>query len=289
MALTFATCLGPEDLAWKTLYLVNSIHRNTSDPEIITFLAKEEREQVPGEVLEEIREKAELVEGKVPVEDYPISAKIEALRVASERSDREHLMLLDSDTAVIDDIEVPGDAELFLKPVDLSQYWSSIKSQDEWEELAERTGLSVPGRDVKTGVDGQNSYRYWNAGAVITRNNDLPEKWLELTRELHGDISHGFFTDQVALALLATDYEVEELDRSYNFPVPHFFRSPSNVKVIHYHGYHHLAKLNNTEIRGKLEGTGLLERLEHEKDLRFWKKISLSYLKTLKGRALGYG
>ncbi|RJS97463.1 hypothetical protein D3261_18040 [Halococcus sp. IIIV-5B] len=76
---------------------------------------------------------------------------------------------------------------------------------------------------------------YYNSGVILTENNDFPERYLDLSRDIHPVLSeNNYFSDMVSLGLLSTDYDVEVLGEDYNYPLPHYFTTPKSAKIIHY-------------------------------------------------------
>jgi hypothetical protein len=126
---------------------------------------------------------------------------------------------------LVDRPQIDSNAELMAKPIDISNYYTGSESNTEWEELSSMTGLPEPPRDIKTDVDDKQSRRYYNAGVVATSSDSLPSRWLNLTKDLYSCASRPFQADQIALALLANEYNFCQLSRDKNYPVPHLLKT----------------------------------------------------------------
>jgi hypothetical protein len=280
----FALTLGPGERAWKTLFAVRSINRHCPASAIHVFIPEEDEQQVPKEVLEEIRQLAHTQRGSLPMKQYPISAKIKALDEAVNRSDANQVILLDSDVVLVDEPSIGSEAELMAKPVDISTYYTKTKSGPEWQELASITGLSEPARDTHTDVEGKRSRNYYNAGVVATSSEDLPSRWLKLTQKIYDHVSHPFQTDQVALGLLRSNYEFAELERKQNFPVPHFLPTGPDAEILHYHDYNEIPKIRTEELLEELKVTGLLQHYRENRDWQMMLSTLKSHLAVAKRR-----
>lgn len=281
----FALALGKNEFAWMCLFAVRSIRRHNPEAEIYTFLPKEEREKVEDRVLEEIRRKTQFTLGNLPMQNYEISSKIRALEVACQNSSARYKILVDADVALVERFEFEEEAELMAKPEDLTQYYTSRKSKEEWEELAELVGLPVPPFDMRNDVDSILSHRYYNAGVVVTKDEGFASEWLELTKKIHKHASRPFQADQIALALLSSKYEFRELPQKLNFPVPHYLKARKDAKLIHYHDYTSIPKIHSSEILEELEKIGLMDRYSDKRDLKMIIESIEEFLKVPKRRA----
>lgn len=292
--LAFVVTLGDKDREHQGLYLINSILKFHEEPEIYAFLPEEEKETMNQEVLKDIESKkaVQMLEGKMTIPEYPLSAAHNAMYKASQKTDREYLLALDTDTILVDKITVhqEHDADLFLKPEDLSYlFYQSEESQEDWERIVEDREFEVPALENRSTEDRGRMRNYYNGGFILTRNNDFPERYMELCKELHGNLEVNFVTDQVALALLAQDYELHELDCTYNYSVGQRLRLRKDVKMLHYHvnGYGRMFKWSilpqHRWLWERLSGTGFVERYQQEKwNKPFVEKAVKSVLRPIK-------
>lgn len=223
--------------------------------------------------------------GPNPIDRYPIAIKLAALDRAASVLDTEYLLCLDTDVLVLDDVSVPEqDEDLYLKPVDIGgQYYASQASHEEWEALANTFGMMFPGITTRSTVDRKPIPPYWNAGMVLTRNNEFPSRWLSLTKELYKNHDTGYFTDQVALGLLSTEYDVGEVGEDYNYPLTNRLFVPNSVKILHYNTFYQLARLYDPRIFRRIAQTGIFGTLE--KDRRTAKRLTRNVFKTGRRRA----
>lgn len=238
--------------------LARSIERNHPEAPVYVFVPEDERQEMDPEVLDALSDVGEILEGSIPIPDYPISTKIAALRAAQRVADEPYLAMLDTDMLLLQRLEVESGADLYLKPVDVGrQFWGRDRSREWWTDLYERYDDRMPDWTVRSTFDGLEIPPYWNAGVVVTRVDDFGERWLELTRELHGEIPYDRHADQVALGILSTDYEVEVLDDRYNYPIHLRLRCPGDVRVLHYHRKHNLKKVTDRRIREEMAACGI--------------------------------
>jgi len=280
----FALTLGPGERAWRALFAVRSIKRDYPEASSYVLIPEEDKPHVPQEVLEEIRELAIVKNGELPMKNYPISSKIRALEIAVEQSEADHQILLDSDVALVDRPQIESNAELMAKPEDITNYYTRTASSEEWNRLSSQIGIPDPPRDTFTDVDKTPSRRYYNAGVVATSAENFPSRWLQLTRTVRDKMSRPFQADQVALAFLSTEYEFDELERKNNFPVPHFLRTSSDARIIHYHGYDSIIKIRNEQILEELDEIGLLTHYKNRRDLSVLLSSAIEILKVPKRR-----
>jgi hypothetical protein len=275
---------GPGDLALQARSLARSI-RNFTDPDaVLAFTTTDELEDVPESIVAELESTCTIETGPSPLGGYPIAIKQAALDRAASVLDTNYLLCLDTDVLVLDNIPVPKcNNELYLKPIDIGgQYYGSQASHSEWESLADTFGMTFPGVTTRSTVDRKPIPPYWNAGMVLTRNNEFPAKWLSLTKELYENHDTGYFTDQVALGLLSTQYEVGEVGEEYNYPLTNRLFVPHSVKILHYNTFYQLARLYDPRVVRRIVKTGIFETLD--KDQRTVKLLTRNILKTSRRR-----
>lgn len=276
----FVFAFGPGELALQSRSLVRSI-QNFADPDaVLAFTTTDELETVPAPIVAELETVCTIETGPNPLDGYPIAIKQAALNRAASALDTDYLLCLDTDVLVLDDVSIPEcNNELYLKPVDIGgQYYGSQASHSEWESLADTFGMTFPGVTIKSTVDRKPIPPYWNAGMVLTRNNEFPSRWLSLTKELYENHDTGYFTDQVALGLLSTEYGVSEVGEDYNYPLTNRLFVPNSVKILHYNTFYKLARLYDPRVLRRIAKTGVFETLE--KNRRTAKLLARDVLKT---------
>lgn len=241
-SLAYTFTIGPGELSKQGLYLLRSIKQNTKakKSQIYVYVVNSEKGDIDDEVLEEVEEKATLIEGPMPKESYPHSAAVGALNETSKISNEDYIVLLDTDTLVLDDIEIHSEkeGELYVTPATLARkYWASKqKSNDEFRKLFNKFNFEYPENKIVCSSFGEEEINpYYNGGVILTKNNDFPERFVELTKRVHGELSGpNHFADQLSLSLLATEYDLVELDPQYNqfqtlYPYPE-----EGTKIVHY-------------------------------------------------------
>jgi hypothetical protein len=259
--LAYAISIGQSELAQQAECLVRSINLFAPESEIFGYLTEEEMDALSRHQQSFFERHTILTVGQNPIPEYPIAIKIEALRAALEQTSTEYVALVDTDTLVLNPIDVHREtsADFLAKPADIStQYWTSKDAEKEWIQLYQRAGKEYLGAEFETTVDRKPIPRYWNAGMVITNQSDLADEWLNLTSELYSEINDPFYTDQVSLALVAAEYNTELLSEQYNFPLPHRIWCPSNIRLLHYHRYRYLARVLNPRVKIKIRNTGVI-------------------------------
>jgi hypothetical protein len=239
-SLTYVFAVGPGRLARQGKLLLNSILKNTTatQQDIYAYVVKEEKKDISDEFLDYFEKRTVLIEGSMPNSEYPLSAAHAALLAASKKTNNDYLLLLDVDTIVLNPINIHNQysADLYIKPVDLgNRYWASQKSQDSWRQLYTEYDLTMPDSRSYSTVDDKEIIPYYNGGVILTANNNFPKRWLELSDQIYGTLEKdNFFTEQVSLALLASDYDVHEFNEKYNYPLQFYLSLPSDVNIIHY-------------------------------------------------------
>jgi hypothetical protein len=306
-SLAYTFTIGPGELSKQGIYLLRSILKNTEaeKDEIYVYIVEDEKEDIDDEILDEVKEKTTLIEGSMPNPDYPLSAAHGALKKTSEVTDKEYILLLDTDTVILDDIRIQEEKEgdLFLTPVPVShKFWNSKeKSGKEFRKLFDKYGFEYPEeKTVYSNYDRKEVNPYYNGGFILTRNNDFPERWLDLSDEVFGNLSRdNYFSEMIALALLASDYDVISLGPEYNFfqtlrPYPQ-----EGTKMAHYvdtrslyRGIFLSQKIGSGWFYEKLGGTGVLEEYNSQgglkKSIDILREVKHSYTRRVNGKKLLY-
>ena len=126
------------------------------------------------------------------IPDYLISAKVAALASVEIRAETDIICLLDNDTLLVNPVTIPDKpSELYLN-------------------------FNPPAQVTRATVDGKSVWPYYNAGVVISRCESLGMQWLDLVVEMYSKHPAPFYTDQLALTLLASECDVYELLEEYN-------------------------------------------------------------------------
>jgi hypothetical protein len=284
--LAFVFAAGEDKYDEQGLYLARSIARTNPDASIIVYVPNGES---PGHE-DELAEFCTIVRGEPTIPEYGISRKIDALIAAEETADEEYLLLLDTDTLVLDAITVhQSGKDIYLKPVDVGlQYWGrKSKSRGSWTEIATKADLSVPEWNYRSTFDANPIPPYWNAGFVLTVNQNFGTRWMELVQAIYPNIPYEWHADQVALGLLSQEYDIESLDNRYNYPLHLHLRLRDDTKVVHYHNFHNLKKCRTYE--QFLREIGMWETVEAAEYSRLgtaWRYLKRKYLPLNEEHAL---
>lgn len=258
LAVTFAA--GQGDIGEQAVTLLRSVRRHLPDAEVYAFVPSDEHDDMSEVVLDALERDATVLTGSIPIPEYPISTKIGALRAAERETDADYVLLLDTDTVLLDSLDLPldGEADLFLKPVDVGrQFWGRSRSEEWWRRLYERFDQPFPTRRVNSTFDDREMLPYWNAGFVLARTGTVGEEWLAVTEAIHDDIPYERHADQVALGIVSERYETRVLDNRYNYPLQLHLWCPSDVRVLHYHDRHELARFLSPAVSRELAVLGL--------------------------------
>jgi hypothetical protein len=239
--LAFVFAAGENKYDEQGMYLARSIARTNPDSPLIVYVPDGEHPEHE----DELAEIGTIVRGEPTIAEYGISRKIDSLIAAEAAAESDYLLLLDTDTLVLDTITVhQSGKDLYLKPVDVGlQYWGrESESRGDWTEIATEANLPVPEWRHRSTFDSKPIPPYWNAGFVLTANHGFGKRWMQLVQDIYPNIPYEWHADQVALGLLSQEYDVEPLENRYNYPIHLRLRPRADAKVIHYHNFHNLKK-----------------------------------------------
>lgn len=256
--IAFAT--GPGELATQSIFLSRSIRKHLNPSETFVFLAESEKDSVPVSVIKELKSNHTLIKGEIPIPEYPISAKLQALIEAEAQGVSEQTLLLDTDTLVLDNFTLPTTPDFCAFPTDIAtgQFWLSDDANDIWAKLRDHFELPKPESTVRTYVDDIEIRPYYNAGVVASSSPQFGQQWLQWTRQVHEQIPHHHVhADEIALALLSQTKDVEHLTSDFNFPAPYFVWYPSSLNILHYFELPYLTRTLNPRLRHKLTEIGV--------------------------------
>jgi hypothetical protein len=231
----------------QALVLARSIEEHHPDSDIVVFVPEPGASNMSRELMDELAAVASVEIGPYPDSGYPITAQLRAFELAAERDGIDQAVMLDTDILLLDSLSFPADdADLSARPCTLrGSFWTNEVSVPTWESLYERYDLSEPTESVSAVLGGELPYPFYNSAAVVARDLSLPKQLLDLSVEIRADESSDvaaatgsetplFYSDQVALSLLAQEVPFEKLELRNNFPVPAFLRVPSSVAGLHY-------------------------------------------------------
>ncbi|MFB6175828.1 MAG: hypothetical protein ABEI99_01540, partial [Halobaculum sp.] len=232
---------GEGRIGEQAVYLARSLTR--TNPEVTKYVFLPESESVPHE--SELASSCVPVRGDRTIRDYPISTKIDALAATEQIADETSLLLLDTDTVVTGEIDLPVEpGRVFVKPVDIGrQYWGrQSQSADEWYRIADELGTERPEWTYRSTFDDRPIPPYWNAGFVLVPNDGFGQRWLDGVRSVYPDLPYEWHADQVTLGLLSQSYDTTPVSNRYNYPLHLRLRTPTDCVTIHYHDHSNLRK-----------------------------------------------
>jgi len=280
--LAFVFAAGDGQIGRQSVHLLRSIRRHHPDAPVYAYVPVDERDAMAADIREALTDGATVLNGEIPVEGYPISTKIGAIAAAEDATDADHLLMLDTDTVLLDVINVHGerDANLYLKPVDVGrQFWGRNRSRERWLKLYDRYEIPVPEWRVESTFDGIEMFPYWNAGFALESldSGGIGEEWLRYTQDLYGEIPYDRHADQVALGLVSAvpGRSVAVLNDRYNHPLHLRLSCPADVQVLHYHNRRELAVVRDASLRRELAAVGLNPETD---------RLSPSYVRFLADR-----
>ncbi|WP_347720773.1 glycosyltransferase [Candidatus Nanohalovita haloferacivicina] len=293
MKTTVSYPVGGSDFAEKALDLTNSIRRNSDEVKIVTGIREEEKDEIDEETLREIKEKTEMHTIRRSTEKYPISAKISTMKKASEEVDSDILIHLDSDVFVVDNIEdifkIRNDKDFLAKPVDFgNQHYACKKSFKQWQEIANALNKDFKGLKYRSTIDNNRIPPYFNAGVVVSFNDEFPKRWAQVTDKVY-EITQSRYSDQIALGLLEQEFKRGKIEEKKSYNLPGHFRVPENVEILRYEDYNHLLRLKAV-LRSNIEETIDLEnKWESERDrvrgliksYKFYLSLHYRYLRKI--------
>lgn len=230
----------------QTKMLVESICEQMPESNIVSFISEDAKNKMDDTYIEYFDKQTDLYIGKTPRSDYPLTNLTQSFILACEKYDSEFYVQLDSDTLLLNKLQLPDEvgSELLAKPTNLgSHYWASEESAEEWHQIYDLFDCSFPKRRLEGTFDGKEGLPVWNAGVIATKDPDFPEMWLDATvKILESNIlgEECFYAEQLSLSVLATQrYEIEPLSVKQNY-AQEYITVPSDVQLLHYGDPHFL-------------------------------------------------
>jgi hypothetical protein len=273
---SYVFSLAPH-LEEQARWLLQSIQSNTSvqPEEIFIFLADSEKDDTDS--LSYFRKRGSIISGEIPNKKYPLSALHKALEIACEKSTNEYVVCLDTDTVVLQDLQLPTtDADLMAAfDNDIGSFWSRQESQNDWEKLHK-----------KYDIDFEDSIRWFNGGVIVVNtSSSFPQDWKRISDDLYKEIEQEkYFAEMIALGLLSNKYKFKELSEKKNYMQGIHLDPPTkNTEVIHY-----IDKINiyrslfNPRIKQKLQHTDIITDLRKIPEYRIYYKLLTSYAKAFR-------
>ncbi|WP_128475805.1 hypothetical protein [Halorussus pelagicus] len=255
----FVFCVPPNEGSQQASALARSLADQYPETSIYAHVVSSERSRISDTALETINEHAEIIDGEIPIDGYPVSSKLDALVRATERT-TEPVVFLDSDIIVLNqfsEFENGISADLSAKPVDIStQYWATEKLHEGWRSVYDAVAVEPPQEwQVQTTVDKKSILPYFNAGVVAVDSAAVARRWLEVTRIVRKVIAdETTFADQIALGVIASqsDISFRELSEISNWPLPIRQGIGKSAAAVHYHSYSHVDRVWKPTVRRRL-------------------------------------
>lgn len=198
--------------------------------------------------------------------EYGTANRVFAAAWVEQRATSEWIVVLDSDTLLLGELELPTHADAAVRPVDMKGSATSGPSDpfdDYWHQLAALRGASLDCLPyLETLIDRQRIRASYNGGLVVVRRSlGLLRAWADLfARSVHAGLkpwrdgklnvhaSTGFVGSAasqywgsnqaaLALALWTTTRRIHLYPENYNIPL-HFFPLPRSDRppvLVHYH------------------------------------------------------
>lgn len=249
----------------KTTMLIHSIFEINPKQEIYSFIAEEERREIPKKYIDFFNEETKVLYGNIPMKEYVFSVKPKAMIEAGKITKKELICFLDSDMLMLKQF---GHLEegTYVVPVDVGNVsWGRERARPYWEKLYSLTGIEMPKEKITSLVDKREMFPFFNSGFVIS-NKEFGKEWLSLTenvfrivddldpyegyskksrrRRFFKRIPYSHWIDQVALSLLSSKYKAKILDYKYNYPLNIMKKCPDDTILVHYHDVRNLFKLD---------------------------------------------
>lgn len=290
--IAFAITADSGELEAQADILVKSIRRIYPDAPILVFIPTSSISDMTETVLERFESRTTVVSGAIPIPDYPISALIKAFVEAEHKFDNQYLVALDTDTILLDRLQISGDGDVWLRPADVgAQYWTTEEAIPDWKLLYQNFGYTIPEPFIQltASVDRREIPPYWNSGVVVTTDRSLPSRWLEYTKTIYDEedlpVSQDeFFIDQISLAIAVQKNAIGELSQRENFPLGGRFLIPQDVAVVHYGDRRNLTRVIQPKIRGHLKQLNAIP----DTSVRDIVNSILVVMSTKSGSVLGY-
>ena len=288
---TYSLTADAGQLATQARLLTTSLRQTCPNANVLTFVPEDSIDEIADPILQDIKANSTVVTGEIPLPEYPISAKQQALRKAVQQFDTDYYVGLDTDTVILSPpVLESSSAELYASPVFVgTQYWASEYSEADWHRLYDAYDLSPPSATVQTSCDNRTIRPYFNAGVIVTSDKDFPDDWLSITRDtLNAEfLEHDetFFNDQIALALAARNRKTELLSDQQNFPLLGRIHCPDDVQILHYGKWKNLSRIRNPTIATMLRQYGWEPQTLSMTD---WSSMALDLISAHSGRVVPY-
>lgn len=253
--ITFCLAGGDSPVGEQAYYNAKSIRRVYPDAPIIVGVPESESQAKPIPFVDDI------LSVPMPIEEYPYSIKPAILSEVCSDLSTDTVCLVDSDFLFLDRITVPPSGDLHLLPefLDLEGFFWTRANKSVWKDVYQQLDISFPDYKIRTTIDLQEMWPYYQSGIVITSRTDLGDLWLDAVQQLFGNIPNQYFTGQVALSALATQFETTELTEDQNYPLPLRFFPPASTEAIHYVGNVYLYNaFNRFDVLNDIGATDLL-------------------------------
>lgn len=254
--------------SWAATYLARSIDA-TSLHNSLVFIPEDEYNNIPAATISELRDHTTgLIVDEPTIPGYDHSTKLDAFAAAADHVNPPYVVL-DTNTLLLDELPLPlGNHDLVAKPADIgAEYWASDAATAELRDLYSTYGFEFPDTRIKSTVDNHRIPPIFDPRVVGTTEADFPRRWLDLTTRLYQDQESLVDADQIALSMLASEYNVGQLSEKDSYPGMLRVRFPHGIRVLHYHQLETLHRIRNPKYRSLLKKIGVHEQLQQESAL----------------------
>lgn len=273
--IAFAITTDTGHIEEQSRLLCRSINKYHPEAEIINFIPDSSVRELSKQSKTYFEENSTVITGDIPIPEFKISAKLKSFCKAANISNRDYIIMLDSDTVLLSQLALPDfEADLYIKPVGVGTvYWGGPEAKCDWNKLYDRFDVPFPNKRVLSTVDEKVMLPYWNSAVVISSDKSVPGELMEMTkilfREEFTERDENHFLDQLALAVLSETRDVTQLWELQNYPLYARLTCHPRVQIIHYMTYQNLLRIPNPNIRRKLRSLGV-----KFSDMSFYKTLN---------------
>lgn len=230
----FCLAGGEGDIGKQASWCVESILNVYPDATIYVGTPLQENQSEP------LPKVVRLLDVEFPIEDYPNSIKGEIIRRVEKNHKNRTICLLDTDTLVLQKLDLPPQGEIMLKPEHVMLSRAGLDDQTRFDSVFGLFDLEAPEVKIKSTVDNCMIRPFYQAGVIITRGIEIGERYTRYMRDIWGRHPGEYHTDQLALSVIAEQHEVSELREKQHFPLVFRTYCPRDTELVHYRGEKHL-------------------------------------------------
>jgi hypothetical protein len=237
----FTFVIQPNRLEIQSALLAISLREHFPDCEL--YAGVSEHDHVQWETYELMKELGVHWRSIEPLFDpsYKYANKMYTMKYALEHFDTDFVTFFDSDMICLDKFDYQGNWDLYMSIITMNRGDRAINNPNTWKKVYDLFGREVPPEDSTILITGEKTVPYYNAGFVGVRKSAAPhfgEKWLLYSKILHEQgrgIPMFKHLDQIALSVVATEYNALDLEERYNKHTTVRPLGNQQVFMAHYH------------------------------------------------------